>query len=118
MTTALITFYGCNHTVFYQEPYPRVGDTLYCLKCQKARTVKSAPAEWNARCVSCTYSRNTGAARLLAERVAVKHRQKHPTHIVHIRNGKDVVVRLGPQPERLEDVTEVTPPTPLTDCPF
>jgi hypothetical protein len=118
MTTALVTLIGCNHSILYSSPYPRVGDTVYCLKCSKGRVVKDAPAEWNTRCRGCSFSRSYGAAKLNAERAAVKHHQKCPHHTVLIRNGRDVVVTLKAQRETLPDVTQVTQSNLLTDPPF
>jgi hypothetical protein len=86
----LIT-YDCGHTQHYKNPYPKVGEMLYCLKCRMEVRVKLAPAEWRIRCRHCVYSRPFGDARLNAEISAAKHRRNHPSHVVALFQGGELI---------------------------
>jgi hypothetical protein len=93
-TTHLIEF-DCHHTRVFPNPAPKMGDQLWCPKCNKVATVISAPDEWRTRCVNCTYNRSHGAAKLNAEIAAAKHRMRHPEHVVRIYNGNVITQTFG-----------------------
>jgi len=90
----LVTF-DCLHTVYFKKPAPKIGDELWCLKCQKYVHVIEAPDEWKIRCMNCMYSRKFGAAKTNAEISAGKHRRNRPGHKVKIFNGNKLIRIFG-----------------------
>jgi DNA-directed RNA polymerase subunit RPC12/RpoP len=79
--------FDCGHTTYYQYPYPKVREMLWCIRCRKEVRVTLSEFEYKIRCQSCRYSRPFGRARVNAEIAASKHRMRHPTHVVHLYNG-------------------------------
>lgn len=83
--------FECHHTRIFIPPTPKVGDILWCPRCNGERKVITAPAEFRIRCQNCIYSRPFGAAKLNAEIAAAKHRLKNPDHVVRIFNGNEFI---------------------------
>lgn len=94
-TTALVTFKECVHTSIFDVPAPRIGETIFCVKCRKYQTVATAPPEWRIRCLGCTYARASGTDRHLSNIAVAKHRMKYPAHIVRLYNGFELVQTIG-----------------------
>ncbi len=91
-----ITF-DCGHKWHFSSPWPKLGDTLWCMSCRRERRVISAPDEWKIRCTNCTYNRGFGAAKINSEIAIGKHRRNHPGHIVKQFNGRELVRIFGTQ---------------------
>lgn len=93
--TFLITF-TCKHVRVFPEPAPKLGDVLWCLKCNADVRVESAPPEWRIRCEDCMYSPpGFGTGQINAEIAAAKHRMRKPGHVVRIINGRELVRTFG-----------------------
>lgn len=93
--TFIITF-ACHHVRIFPEPAPKVGEILWCVKCNSDVRVKSAPAEFRIRCRDCMYApAGYGTAQVNAEIAAAKHRMRKPGHVIDIVNGREVVRTFG-----------------------
>lgn len=84
---------SCDHILYFDEPSPVVGDSLWCRKCDSVSVVITAPAEFRMRCQKCGYARRFGRAKLDAEIAAQRHRMKHPSHAVLIFDGHRIIDR-------------------------
>jgi len=93
-TTRVIEF-DCHHSRTFPDPAPKVGEMLWCPRCNKDVRVIVAPKEWRIRCSGCIYSRPFGAAQINAEIAAAKHRLRNPDHVVRIYNGSSLVKTFG-----------------------
>lgn len=105
-TTRIIEF-DCRHTRVFPDPAPKVGDTLWCLRCNKDVRVVRGTNEYRIRCQNCIYSRPFGTARLNAEIAAAKHRMSHTEHVVHLYNGTEFLRRF---PDRDQDRNQTVIP--------
>jgi hypothetical protein len=85
----------CLHTTFFRAPAPKIGDTIWCLRCRKETVVRYAPNEWRIRCRECIYSRSFGADQASAQLSIGRHRRKFPTHAVRLINGNKLVETYG-----------------------
>lgn len=83
---ASVTF-ACRHVRLFPEPYPKMGDVMWCPQCSREVSVINAPAYWRVRCETCMFSRATGAVKIDAEIKAAKHRMSFPTHVVRLYDG-------------------------------
>lgn len=97
--TQVIEF-ECHHTRVFQQPAPKVGDILWCPKCNRDVGVIRGVSEWRIRCQNCIYSRPFGSAKLNAEISAAKHRMRNPAHVVRIYNGSKFVRQF---PDKIKD---------------
>ncbi len=95
MTYTLIL--ACKHTVIFSIAPPKIGEHIYCFKCQRLERVNAAPAEYRIRCRGCRYSRSFGRGRLTAETAAAAHAGKR-RHAVDIFDGYDLLTTMGNRP--------------------
>lgn len=86
------------HSVEFVVSPPKIGETVWCLRCQEYRKVTHAPAEYRIRCRSCRYSRTFGRAKITAEMKAASHRSRNPSHTVVMYDGREVVHTFAPAP--------------------
>lgn len=89
-----IVTYECDHTAIFKTAPPRVGDTVFCIRCNTDRVVVKAPHEYRISCRVCTFGRAYGVARLAAEIAAAKHANKHG-HRVRLYDGPKLVRVIG-----------------------
>ena len=99
--------FECHHTRIFPNPFPKLGDLLWCIRCQKEVRVTRSANEWRIRCQTCIYSRPFGAAKLNAEVSAAKHRMKNPSHVVRIYNGNEFVRQF---PDKIADRNQTVIP--------
>lgn len=92
MTNTIIVL-ECGHTLHFARNVPLVGEVTLCLRCRTYKEVTVAPEEWRIKCQSCKHAKPFGAAKLLAEIGAARHRRQagNENHIVGIYNGAKLV---------------------------
>jgi len=93
---------SCNHIGTYLVSPPRLGDEVSCMTCWRLGrdanvTVDRPMDSWRVRCETCHYSRDTGADRSGAIRLASKHYARFPSHDVQygIRGKAKSYRRIG-----------------------
>lgn len=86
----------CHHEVEYDNP-PRIGEDIYCTRCNNSSLVVHMPEEYRVRCDDCQFSRLFGAAYMSALRSADKHHSRYPSHATGIYLGRRRVAGRLPQ---------------------
>lgn len=105
MSTAKHTVtYDCGHSFLFQSPTPKLGEAVWCTKCNIDTTVKLAPDSWSTRCLDCGFNSKHGAAKISSELAAGRHRQqeRYRNHRVRQYNGKRLVRTFGERDGRAE----------------
>ncbi len=84
---------SCKHTVDFEAPVPKIGEIIYCRRCQTSRIVEQRTDTYYVKCTKagCPYGRNYGSDAGEARLAAWRHVQKFHSHSVSIlRNGESV----------------------------
>ena len=67
--------YACGHTQLFRQPYPELGEKLWCLTCDAETEVTSnSVKEWVTRCTQCRFARYSGSSKLNADWYSARHR--------------------------------------------
>jgi hypothetical protein len=76
-------FYACDHVITYRnESPPKVGDEVYCTRCNRATFVVRPPNTYRVNCKSCQYNRTLRNEKLKAQKFAINHLKKYSSHVV------------------------------------
>lgn len=102
----------CNHhvTVDRLAALPEVGDEHWCKMHVAYSTVAAVipPEDQHVVfCASCSYTRNHGTAKLAASRGATQHSQKHPGHVVTVRDANGEVRQTSTREVRQESLLDL-----------
>jgi hypothetical protein len=88
---------ACKHTIIFSIAPPKIGEQIYCFKCEKLQRVTAAPPEYRIRCRGCRYGRSFGRGQITAETAAAKHSTKR-RHIIDIFDGYKHLATMGIRP--------------------
>jgi hypothetical protein len=74
---------SCLHTAYYAPPLPRMGEHVYCAKCNKSVCIAKVPCRYETKCRDCSRGNHDyGDAFVTAETRAVGHASRHAGHRV------------------------------------
>lgn len=86
---------SCLHTVIFEDPSPKMGDELWCIRCYDYKRAAVAPPNYvltcDHGCKGTKLKREHGAALIGAETTAVKHSLRRTGHRVTLANGDNVI---------------------------
>lgn len=84
---------SCLHTLQFQKPLPKPGETVLCFKCDTYKQAIVPPDSYRVECRDCTRApeRDYGRAVITAELAADKHARKNAGHRVRVMNGERTV---------------------------
>jgi hypothetical protein len=84
----VIVFLNCQHTAEF-VPAPKLGERLYCSRCQEYRVYIKSLIQYSIKCTVCRRNKRYGADRTTAYRDAIKHVRRNVTHGVRVvKDGK------------------------------
>lgn len=88
-----VRFRQCSHVRYFQFPFPRLGDTLWCPDCKYERTVISAPPAYVIQCTKCPIGGTRHVNQHLDNAIekARAHVKSRPSHKIKIKNGTESV---------------------------
>lgn len=82
---------SCLHTLTFGDPAPKMGEELWCRRCQAVKPAAIAPPNYTLTCDhGCAGKRlrhEFGTALITAETRAVEHSMKRAGHRVTLANG-------------------------------
>lgn len=84
---------SCLHTQEFIKPSPKVGEYVFCYRCDNYKRAAVRPNAYRLECRDCTKLRDKdfGGRVLMAELAADKHCRKLRGHRVRIYNGTTLV---------------------------
>lgn len=95
MASKYICLLRCGHSAYY-DPAPRIGEEVYCRRCNAYTKVKAGSQEYAWHCPVCKITRPHGTDDIGARRSGRTHQRKYH-HVVELRKGYEVVELLGPE---------------------
>lgn len=93
----------CGHKALY-DPIPKAQQPLFCRRCNDYRLCVEVSRAWRMRCTTCGRTHEYGADVGRIRRVAVRHSNANPDHVVWVMGGTD-------PPEQVLAVGQVPLPT-------
>jgi hypothetical protein len=101
---------SCLHTLTFDDPAPKMGETLWCARCRDYKPAAIAPPNYRLTCDHGCKGKQLkhefGAAIVSAEASAVKHSLRRTGHRVTLANG-DNVLQVFFHPLIVVDVDEI-----------
>jgi len=90
--TSTFTQLDCNCLRTHGE----VGQEFYCARHRRIAVVTQSAPQWVVACITCTWTKREGLARITAEVDARRHARRRQ-HRVHIFHGARMVDEVGPR---------------------
>lgn len=88
----------CSHEIMFAMCPPKVGERIYCYRCDDMQRVVDDTRQYIIKCQECRYTRRFGQCLLPAEVYASKHMATR-SHVIHLLyNG---VIEQTRTPDRL-----------------
>lgn len=79
----------CGHSLVWFPTYlPKIGDHVWCARCEDMKRVSEREDSWVAACDSCTFRKVAQQPDTIARHVT-RHLDAYPSHVVHVRSNAD-----------------------------
>lgn len=99
----------CEHVLFFNNPYPRVNDLVYCVRCNKNVLVVAHLNTYTVDCVDCSYHSDGYFTEPVASIAAVRHNKKYPTHSVRVTRGAEIEYTINTDNQLIIEFSGIDP---------
>jgi hypothetical protein len=99
------------------DPPAKLGNEVYCRRCEKYVYVLVAVIEWRIKCLDCSLGHRFGDDETSARRAAIRHVGKRQDHVVDVFRADKLIATVkaneeiipGSLPDRYHVVTKTLP---------